>query len=50
MKQNRITIRTQEEGRSIGDLFGIFFEDLNHAADGDCTRKWCRTVPLNLER
>ncbi len=34
MEQNRITIETRKEGRPIGDLFGIFFEDLNHAADG----------------
>ena len=34
MEQNRITIETQKKGRPIGDLFGIFFEDLNHAADG----------------
>ena len=24
----------QEEKEPLGDLFGIFFEDLNHAADG----------------
>lgn len=34
MEQNHITIETKAEGRPIGDLFGIFFEDLNHAADG----------------
>jgi alpha-L-arabinofuranosidase len=29
-----LTISTQERGAPLGDLFGIFFEDLNHAADG----------------
>ncbi|ACT02244.1 alpha-L-arabinofuranosidase C-terminal domain-containing protein [Paenibacillus sp. JDR-2] len=32
--QPALTIRTQERGAELGDLFGIFFEDLNHAADG----------------
>ncbi|WP_438444121.1 alpha-L-arabinofuranosidase C-terminal domain-containing protein [Gorillibacterium sp. sgz5001074] len=29
-----IRIHTQQRGALTGDLFGIFFEDLNHAADG----------------
>lgn len=29
-----ITIRTGKTVAPLGDLFGIFFEDLNHAADG----------------
>ena len=33
MEKNKIMIST-ESGEPIGDLFGIFFEDLNHAADG----------------
>ncbi|TCM99055.1 alpha-L-arabinofuranosidase [Paenibacillus sp. BK033] len=32
--QPALTVRTEERGAEIGDLFGIFFEDLNHAADG----------------
>jgi alpha-L-arabinofuranosidase len=32
--QPKLTIYTQERGAELGDLFGIFFEDLNHAADG----------------
>ncbi len=32
--QPTLTIYTQERGAELGDLFGIFFEDLNHAADG----------------
>lgn len=34
MQENCITIYTEENGEPIGDLFGIFIEDLNHAADG----------------
>lgn len=29
-----LKINTKEKGAALGDLFGIFFEDLNHAADG----------------
>jgi alpha-L-arabinofuranosidase len=32
--QGKLTIGTQQHGAELGDLFGIFFEDLNHAADG----------------
>lgn len=32
--QPTLTIHTQDRGQELGDLFGIFFEDLNHAADG----------------
>jgi alpha-L-arabinofuranosidase len=34
MNAGVLTIHTQERGARLGDLFGIFFEDLNHAADG----------------
>ena len=30
----KIIVNMQEEKEPLGDLFGIFFEDLNHAADG----------------
>ena len=30
----KLIIDTKKEGEPLGDLFGIFFEDLNHAADG----------------
>ena len=30
----KITINPQKKTKPLGDLFGIFFEDLNHAADG----------------
>ncbi|MFR8335999.1 MAG: hypothetical protein ACLVAW_04455 [Eisenbergiella massiliensis] len=32
--EKKIIVRLQEEKEPLGDLFGIFFEDLNHAADG----------------
>lgn len=35
MSDNKaIKVLTKERGEKLGDLFGIFFEDLNHAADG----------------
>lgn len=34
MTKGTITIHAKEQGAALGDLFGIFFEDLNHAADG----------------
>ncbi|CAH1207608.1 Extracellular exo-alpha-L-arabinofuranosidase [Paenibacillus auburnensis] len=30
----KLNVYTHETGAQLGDLFGIFFEDLNHAADG----------------
>ena len=30
----RITLHPQQRGKKLEDLFGLFFEDLNHAADG----------------
>jgi len=30
----RLSVSLDTKGASLGDLFGIFFEDLNHAADG----------------
>lgn len=32
--KKRITIYEKEKKKDLGDLFGLFFEDLNHAADG----------------
>ncbi|MRN53827.1 alpha-L-arabinofuranosidase C-terminal domain-containing protein [Paenibacillus monticola] len=32
--KGKLTINTDKQGSAMGDLFGIFFEDLNHAADG----------------
>ncbi|SFF20535.1 Alpha-L-arabinofuranosidase [Paenibacillus algorifonticola] len=33
-KQGTISVVTKEWGAALGDMFGIFFEDINHAADG----------------
>lgn len=33
-ERGTLKVSTQERGAELGDLFGIFFEDLNHAADG----------------
>ena len=30
----KITVYENEVTKELGDLFGIFFEDINHAADG----------------
>lgn len=32
--KGRIRIREDQPYKKLGDLFGIFFEDINHAADG----------------
>jgi alpha-L-arabinofuranosidase len=32
--KNTLRVFTKEKREELGDLFGIFFEDLNHAADG----------------
>lgn len=34
MGQSKITVRPDRVTGQLGDLYGIFFEDLNHAADG----------------
>lgn len=34
MKKPTLTIKADKKGEALGDLYGIFFEDLNHAADG----------------
>lgn len=31
---SRLSVSLDRQGAALGDLFGIFFEDLNHAADG----------------
>ena len=30
----RIRLYPEQKGKPLGNLFGLFFEDLNHAADG----------------
>ena len=35
--------------KAISDmLIGIFYEDINYAADGGLTRNWCKIVDLNM--
>ncbi|ANY67122.1 alpha-L-arabinofuranosidase [Paenibacillus sp. BIHB 4019] len=34
MSQPKIVVSVDQKEKELGDLFGIFFEDLNHAADG----------------
>ncbi|MCE5343770.1 MAG: alpha-L-arabinofuranosidase [Eubacteriales bacterium] len=34
MHEGKLSIFTDRRTKPLGDLFGIFFEDLNHAADG----------------
>ena len=29
-----LTVHTKQETSELGDLYGLFFEDINHAADG----------------
>ena len=36
----------QEEKEPLGDLFGIFFEDLNHAADGGLYAEMVQNLSL----
>lgn len=43
MGQSKITVRPDRVTGQLGDLYGIFFEDLNHAADGGYMQRWCRT-------
>ena len=30
----KLTIHTKQESVELNDLYGLFFEDINHAADG----------------
>lgn len=34
MQKNKIKVFANEKTQNLGDLYGIFFEDINHAADG----------------
>lgn len=33
-KEQRLQVLTRNVGHKLNDLYGIFYEDLNHAADG----------------
>lgn len=45
-----LTIYTQRRGAALGDLFGIFFEDLNHAADGGLYAELIRNRSFEFDR
>ena len=45
----RFVVDASEKKEPLGDLYGIFFEDLNHAADGGLYAGVI-TVPLSLIR
>jgi hypothetical protein len=44
--QVHITVDTSRKGAQVSpDLYGIFYEDINHAADGgSSTPNWCATL------
>jgi len=46
----QITVHQQASYKKLGDLYGLFFEDINHAADGGYMRSLCRIVPLSIVR
>ena len=46
----KLTVHCDKEVKKQNDLFGIFFEDINHAADGGCMENSSGTVPLNSMR
>lgn len=50
MKTIRLTVEEQREIKKQGDLFGIFFEDLNHAADGGLYGELVRNRSFEFDR
>ncbi len=47
MKEIKINVSEGKQIKEQNDLFGIFFEDLNHAADGGLYGEWCGTALLS---
>lgn len=45
-----IAVDTTEKKQSMGDMFGIFFEDLNHAADGGLYAEMIRNRAFEFDR
>ena len=40
-----INIDASDRSKDVSDdMWGLFFEDINSAADGGLMRKWCKTV------
>lgn len=50
MKKIRLTVEEQNVIKHQGDLFGIFFEDLNHAADGGLYGELVRNRSFEFDR
>lgn len=50
MQEINITVQTEKELKAQGDLFGIFFEDLNHAADGGLYGELVRNRSFEFDR
>ena len=46
--QAKITVDVNSKGEQLGDLFGIFFEDINHAADGGLYAQLLRNVSFEF--
>ncbi len=47
---NKITLFPEKELHPLGDLFGIFFEDINHAADGGLYAEMVRNRSFEFDR
>ena len=44
----RIVVDINNKTADLGDLYGVFFEDINHAADGGLYAELVRNRSLNL--
>lgn len=47
---NRITVFPDKRLHALGDLYGIFFEDINHAADGGLYAEMVRNRSFEFDR
>lgn len=47
---NKIVVRPNEVLHELGDLYGIFFEDLNHAADGGLHAEMVRNRSFEFDK
>lgn len=50
MDQPKLTIYPDQHTTSLGDLYGIFFEDLNHAADGGLYAEMIQNRSFEFDR
>lgn len=50
MKEIRLSVWENRKIKEQGDLFGIFFEDLNHAADGGLYGEMVRNRSFEFDR